>query len=1679
PPGWLLPLLFSLTSAHIRLSFPPSFSFSDALSNDDSSLCNGSPPEGSPSTYLLAGSTIEIEWSSSVPHAGGIRIDLIDSNNKVVKVFKDLSAPHNISSPWHRLVLPSSLSCSDCLLRVSHSAAEISHDRLYLSCALVSIGKSIPDGDTCNRKGKRVNGVCLCNEGFEGSHCQHSFECDDDVDCGKGGSCHSLSPSTRVCYCPPGKKGRRCEQHYTKDVTAFDESLYQMKEAGPNKIYWRIVNEEIEVVLRSPSPSWSAIGWKPLVDHGECAATLSKLSSMHEETSSSSSPLPSSSSPLPLLSPSTRRPPSSSRSPSSLRPSTPSPSGHECGVNEEWSDCPEERLSCEASCDWTLGPDSIPTCKQEGCGPSRCVCKEGFVRASANSTKCIPFDACNPADHSCGANETWAQCGTACEPSCSNMYDTAPCPASCEKAACTCADNYVRHNGECVYWGDCPDLDEHFAFSSDDNLIGDISNKSATESATSAPLSVHVPPTSCPVNETLNECGKACETDCTSIFIREQCSSCGSSDCSCIQGYARSNGRCVYWGDCPADQMNLQKGASKGTPRVTGSNCKGEFGVPAGCTVDCDYRVMWNYMEESDEVEFALETKTGANSWSGVAFGENPSMEKADVYVVKSMNGKVSIDDMWSEGKEAVKDMSRDIAVPTPMGSHVDGVLRARFKRRRVSRDKKNDVDFGDDHCVYMIFPVEGGKIQRDGSFSLHSSTPLTSHTKICFRSCAPKPKEQKKEESSSCVNEFRHPVGCIDSTCEYTARWEYNSTGENVRFEISARDLGRWTGIGFSKNGEMSNADIYTGWVYEGKAYVTDRFAYGRQLPAIDPADRSDIADVGGRIEDDVQTIWFTRPVVTRDSLTDLPLDKCYYFLFPVGGGRVLARKSSDFHNPRTPIGYHDIEAPHVSPTKICLCDQTGSPIPTQPPAVRRRRQAPFVGVNPFEDTPTSPHSDPMACVDMVMGVSDGRGGRVVDMFSVGTSSPLEDSSLGGNDSLLAASAVYSDGISTISFRKKLRASDPTDISITPGPMQVLWANGVDPARYRHVTGGAPIKADPSFFSPHSFKYHSMDNRGIITIDFFGSGDHEEASGMSSDCHGSMSFPHGCSGEECDYSVSWESDGETASFSLQADISPLQWTALGFSPNGAMAQSDVVVVSILEDSKVTVIDQFMTSYGRPSIDEDQDIFAISTKYSNGRVYANFSRDLKGVDGHDVSLDECRYFLYTPVPSSLDKSGEMRKHSSSPTPSAGKICLSSCSTLPATGRPTISLPPTGTSTISFPPTTQRPEKPQKDTKETMKETKTTPKETKVAIPSSSHPTLPSTTTTSSPPLSSPSSTSSSVPSTTSPKLSMPPLHDGPPRPIPKARYALKIRIINREYVPDLANEKSEYYQSFTKDLKSAVDKALSLKWKDVEMGRVLSYSKGSVVALVEVDALHSSPRPIEIKSVIEETAVRGAINGVHVEATTVTVQQLPVEQPSKEIEEVMMTPHFLSQMGWLIGSILLLLFFSAVCICVFCKCRRVSHQFSPMGSQKGKTYSDIPYKTSSSSVDPYPAYPMPAGYTYGTLNLKKTSTATSTAGFDNKAYQHQRHFSQATTASTKNSPPPGGESTPRGIGETNYQEWLREVASKPASQEHEESLTVPRPPSAAYSTYPNEPNAYYSSMGGEHRTGTTSRNLRH
>uniref|UniRef100_A0AC35GTN1 TIL domain-containing protein n=1 Tax=Panagrolaimus sp. PS1159 TaxID=55785 RepID=A0AC35GTN1_9BILA len=162
------------------------------------------------------------------------------------------------------------------------------------------------------------------------------------------------------------------------------------------------------------------------------------------------------------------------------------------------------------------------------------------------------------------------------------MYDTAPCTHKCQQPACTCADNFVRINGECIHWSHCPQLEQKVLKPVDDEDETTPASTTITHSPPTAPVtwssSSSSAPSSasgervtveetfkCAPNETVNECGRICEADCTTIFVRDECNECGKEPaCACVQGYARNGAGCVYWGDCPLDS-GLQTVAPKTT----------------------------------------------------------------------------------------------------------------------------------------------------------------------------------------------------------------------------------------------------------------------------------------------------------------------------------------------------------------------------------------------------------------------------------------------------------------------------------------------------------------------------------------------------------------------------------------------------------------------------------------------------------------------------------------------------------------------------------------------------------------------------------------------------------------------------------------------------------------------------------------------------------------------------------------------------------------------------------------------------------------------------------------------------------------------------------------------------------------------------------------------------------
>jgi hypothetical protein len=105
--------------------------------------------------------------------------------------------------------------------------------------------------------------------------------------------------------------------------------------------------------------------------------------------------------------------------------------------------------------------------------------------------------------------------------------------------------------------------------------------------------------------------------------------------------------------------------------------------------------------------------------------------------IVKSQNGALTLHDMYSEGYSAPReDADQNVYTPTVVGTHVNGVLRAQFTRKRDTGDTTADHRFTDTGCYKFLFPVSGGRLDENGNINKHITTPMVSEKKVCVRSC-------------------------------------------------------------------------------------------------------------------------------------------------------------------------------------------------------------------------------------------------------------------------------------------------------------------------------------------------------------------------------------------------------------------------------------------------------------------------------------------------------------------------------------------------------------------------------------------------------------------------------------------------------------------------------------------------------------------------------------------------------------------------------------------------------------------------------------------------------------------------------------------------------------------------------------------------------------------------------
>ncbi|ETN70532.1 hypothetical protein NECAME_14706 [Necator americanus] len=145
-PWWALLLAVAGTSwAHVRLTFPPA----RQPDLDYYSSANSQPPCGVPKppisegvrTFLKAGSTVDLQWITAIPHMGGIRLEVLNSLDEPIAIFTNFLDPYNITKNGKQIALPPQFECANCAIRITHQATEYGDDYFFYSCADVNILK--------------------------------------------------------------------------------------------------------------------------------------------------------------------------------------------------------------------------------------------------------------------------------------------------------------------------------------------------------------------------------------------------------------------------------------------------------------------------------------------------------------------------------------------------------------------------------------------------------------------------------------------------------------------------------------------------------------------------------------------------------------------------------------------------------------------------------------------------------------------------------------------------------------------------------------------------------------------------------------------------------------------------------------------------------------------------------------------------------------------------------------------------------------------------------------------------------------------------------------------------------------------------------------------------------------------------------------------------------------------------------------------------------------------------------------------------------------------------------------------------------------------------------------------------------------------------------------------------
>lgn len=321
----------------------------------------------------------------------------------------------------------------------------------------------------------------------------------------------------------------------------------------------------------------------------------------------------------------------------------------------------------------------------------------------------------------------------------------------------------------------------------------------------------------------------------------------------------------------------------------------------------------------------------------------------------------------------------------------------------------------------------------------------------------------------------------------------------------------------------------------------------------------------------------------------------------------------------------------------------------------------------------------NPMDCTDIVIGTARGNYHRVLDYYTRDRSTPRVDTFWGGHDDITASSGFEENGVTTIMFRKKIKAKEPTDHSLVDDSMHVIWARGQERGQYSHsppsgLERGTAAVGD--FYRPDEIKYHGHGaQRGFANINFFEEKKAARTGGVMAlpdKCGGQWRLPADCDpsnrNNTCEYFASWEYLGQKrGKDSIRFTIKTRQskhWTGIGFSDNKKMSQTDAVVGWVDPRSgRPYLMDAWLSGYAAPRADPRQDLQQTQGSIQDGVATLSFVRKRDTGDQKDLAFTDkqCLYMMFVSQGGPFDAASKRSsKHLQTPLVSDDRVCIRPC-----------------------------------------------------------------------------------------------------------------------------------------------------------------------------------------------------------------------------------------------------------------------------------------------------------------------------------------------------------------------------------------------------------------------------------